>query len=170
MTSLPQSVFQEGYMPTAAASIHVDATPEEVFDLVSDPMRIPEYVPIVLDVFDVSEGPIGPGTTLKEHSKPGPFVTVTRWRIAEYEPPRKHVWEGHQVDMEMTLTKKITPQGSGTLYEQWMEYRYLPRLRPLGWLLEKLVVQRKIEQAFQEVVAGIKRLVEAERSPAPDGI
>ena len=150
-------------MPTATASIHVDASPDEVFDFVSDPWRIPEYVSLVLEILEVSDGPLGVGTKITEKAKPGPFKVTTHWEIVEYEPPHRHVWRGHQVDMEMTLTKSVTREGSGTRYEQWMDYRYMPRFRPLGWLLEKLVVDRTVKKSFEGVVSGIKKTVESER-------
>lgn len=149
-------------MPTAQSSIHVEASPQEVFDLVSDPLRIPEYVPIVIDVFEVSDGPIGVGTVIKEHTKPGPVVTVTRWEIVEYLPPHKHVWSSRQWDMEMILTKEIRPDGSGTSYEQSLHYRLMPRLRPLGRLLEMVSIERKLQNTFDQVVAGIKAIAEEE--------
>jgi len=150
-------------MPTARASIHVDATPEEVFDFVSDPWRIPEYVSLVLEILDVSEGQMGVGTKIIERAKPGPVPVTTHWEIIEYDRPYMHVWRGRQVDMEMTLTKQINAEGSGARYEQWMDYRYLPRFRPLGWLLEKLIVNRTVRKSFDQVVAGIKATVETER-------
>lgn len=150
-------------MPTARASIHVEATPKEVFDFVSDPWRIPEYVSLVLEILDVSEGQLGVGTKITERAKPGPVPVTTHWEIIEYEPPHRHVWRGRQVDMEMTLTKQISAEGSGARYEQWMEYRYLPRARPLGWLLEKLILNRAVQKSFDQVVTGIKTTVETER-------
>ncbi len=155
-------------MATATAAIHVDANPEEVFDFVSDPYRIPEYVPLVREILDVSEGPLGVGTQITEKSKPGPFLVTTHWEIVEYEPPHRHVWRGHQVDMEMTLTKEITPEATGTRYHQSLDYRYLPRFRPLGWLLEKLVVSRSLQKSFDEIVVGIKVTVEAERQTSSE--
>ena len=154
-------------MQTARASIYVDATPEEVFDFVSDPWRIPEYVSLVLEILDVSEGQLGVGTKITEKAKPGPVPVTTHWEIIEYDRPHRHVWRGHQVDMEMTLTKQIRAEGSGARYEQWMEYRYLPRFRPLGWLLEKLVVNRTVQKSFDQVVTGIKTKVETERQSSP---
>jgi uncharacterized protein YndB with AHSA1/START domain len=151
-------------MPTARASIQIDVPPEEVFRFVSDPVRIPEYVKIVLDVFDVSDGRVGVGTTLKEHSKPGPFVSVTNWEIVEYDRPNRQVWLGSQKDMEMTFTKLISPHPAGSTYEQWMDYRFLPKFRPLGRLLEVLFLQRAMQRHFESAVAGIKRIVEAEHA------
>lgn len=150
-------------MPTARASVHINATPEEVFDFVSDPWRVPEYVPLVLEILEVSPGPIGVGSTISERAKPGPFPVTTHWEIVAYERPRIHVWKGHQIDMEMTLTKQVNGAGSGTQYEQSMDYRCVPRFRPFGWLLEKAVVNRTVQKSFEQVVARIKTTVEAER-------
>ena len=69
----------------------------------------------------------------------------------------------------MTLIKQVTLEGSGTRYEQWMDYRYLPRFRPLGWMLEKLVVDRTVQRSFDKVVLGIKGFVESERQTPLDG-
>lgn len=149
-------------MPSASARIHINATPEEVFDLVSDPWRIPEYVSFVKEIVEVSEGPPGVGTRIVEKAKPGPFPVTTYWEIVEYEFPHRHVWRGHQVDMEMTLTKEITSEGSGSMYQQFLDYRYLPRFRPLGWLLEKLVITRSLQKSFREIVAGIRQIAELE--------
>lgn len=151
-------------MPRAEASIHIHAPPEVIFDFVADAPRIPEYVRFVRDVYEVSEGPVGTGTTIKEHAKPGPFPVVTQWRIVEFERPHRQVWAGHQVDMEMTLSKFMEPADGGTVYRQTMEYRYLPRIRPLGWLLEKLVVERKMRIEFEQITEAIKRIVESEHA------
>lgn len=153
-------------MASATASIDISAPPEVVFDFVADAPRIPEYVRFVHDVFEVSEGPIGVGTRIKEHAKPGPFNTITEWEIIDFDRPRRQVWDGHQSDMDMTLTKTIEPTGGGCRYTQVMHYRYLPRLRPVGWLLEKLVVDRTMRTAFEQITAGIKDIVEREHAEA----
>lgn len=152
-------------MLRAEASIHIDAPPEVVFDLVADAPRIPEYVKFVRDVFDVTPGPVRAGTTLKEHAKPGPFPVITNWRIDRFNRPEQQVWVGHQADMEMTLTKYMSAEDGGTRYRQVMEYRMLPRFRPLGWLLEKLVVARKMEIEFSKINTSIKCILEEEHSP-----
>lgn len=157
-------------MPTARASIHIEAASEEVFDFVNIPWRIPEYVSLVLDILEVSEGPVGVGTKILERAKPGPVTVTTLWEVITYERPRLSVWRSRQSDMDMTLTKQIRPDGEGAYYEQWLEYRFMPRIRPVGWLLEKAFVHRNIQGSFDEVVKGIKRIVENERRAATDKI
>ena len=157
-------------MPTAQATIHIDAPPEAVFDFVADAPRIPEYVRFVHDVFEVSDQPPRLGTVIREHAKPGPMRVTTTWRIGEFERPRRQVWVGRQDDMEMTLTKLTEPEAGGTRYTQDMEYRYPPQIRPLGWLLERLVVARRMNEEFVTITRGIKRIVEAERGKAVEAV
>lgn len=150
-------------MPVIEKRIEIEVPHEEVYDFVAhDVERVPEFVPIVKDVFDVSPGPIGQGTTFKEHTVIGPMKRISYWEVAQLDPPKRVLWVGRQSDMEMTLTKHIRPTESGTVYSQVFDYRMYPSFRPLGWLLEKLVVHRQMSFVFDEVVARIKEIVESE--------
>ncbi|MGB7858997.1 MAG: hypothetical protein WBM90_00710 [Acidimicrobiia bacterium] len=61
-------------MPTIEKTIEIDVPYGDVYEFVAnDVERLPEFVPIVKDVFDVSPGPIGEGTTFKEHTVIGPM-------------------------------------------------------------------------------------------------
>lgn len=150
-------------MARAEASIHIDAPPEAVFDFVADASRIPEYVGFVRDVFDATPGPARAGTTLKEHAKPGLLPVVTHWRIDRFERPTRQIWVGRQADMEMTLAKYIEAEDGGTRYRQVMDYRMLPKVRPLGWLLERLVVARQMKSEFSRITASVKEIIESEQ-------
>ncbi len=150
-------------MPSIEKSALIEAPVEYVYDFVAnDVTRLPEFVEFVLEVFDVTEGPVRVGTSFKERVKLGPFPQISNWTVAELDPSHRVVWVGHQSDMEMTLTKFTRSAGSGTLYSQVFDYRMLPKARPIGRLLEKLVVHRRIDAALEKVVARIKEIVEAE--------
>jgi hypothetical protein len=45
-----------------------------------------------------------------------------------------------------------------------MEVSLLPRVRPLGWLLERLVVRRQMQADVARSIGRLKRLVEQERT------
>jgi uncharacterized protein YndB with AHSA1/START domain len=125
-------------MPRVETSIHIDAPPEAVFDFVSDLKRIPEYVDIVLDIYDITEGPTRVGTTYRERAKPGPFEQRQEWRCTEFVRPETQTYEGRSSQMHIVLHKRMTPEGEGTLYEQWTEFEMFPNFRPLGRLLDPL--------------------------------
>lgn len=156
---------EEDDMPSIEKTIEIEVPYEEVYEFVAnDVERLTEFVPIVKEVFDVSPGPIGEGTTFKERMEMGPMKRISSWRVAELDPPKKVLWVGHQSDMEMTLTKHVQPSTTGTIYSQVFDYRMYPSFRLLGWLLEKLIVHRQMSDTLDEVVVRIKEIVEDEHA------
>ncbi len=151
-------------MARLEASIYIHASPEAVWALLADLSRIPEYVPLVRDVFDVAEPPVRRGTTYAERAKRGPFESVSRWRITLWSPPRRQVHVGTMPAMEGTLTIDLTPTDGGTHYRQSMKFVFLPKLRPVGHLLERLFLRRMLEADFRRIVERIKRIVETEHA------
>lgn len=150
-------------MPTITKTIEIEAPAEEVYEFVAnDVTRLTEFVPIVKEVFDVSPGPIGEGTTFKERMEMGPMKRISSWTVAELNPPKSVLWVGSQSDMEMTLTKHVRSTPTGTQYSQVFDYRMYPSFRPLGWLLEKLIVHRQMSATLDEVVLRIKEIIEYE--------
>lgn len=150
-------------MPRIEVGIEIEVPHEDVYEFVAtDVERVPEFAEFIKEVFDVTEGPIGVGTTFKERMEMGPMKRVSEWLVAELDPPRRVLWIGHQSDMEMTLTKLVQPSESATFYSQVFDYRMYPAFRPLGWILERMVVNKQMTEAMTGVVARIKEIIEAE--------
>jgi hypothetical protein len=97
-----------------------------VFNFVCDLLRIPEYVPFVREIFDVTPGPVRVGTTYKERAKPGPVESVQEWRCTEFEQPVRQTYEGRGPEMSVVLTKTFEPAEGGTRYAQALDFRFLP--------------------------------------------
>jgi len=58
------------------------------------------------------------------------------------------------------LTLTITPDKGGTRLRHETEYRMMPGFRPLGWLMEKLFIQRVMTNGMNQSVANFNGLVE----------
>ncbi len=144
-------------------STHIEAPPEAVWKLLSDLSRIPEYVYFVREVFDIS-GPANLGTVYKERAKPGPFESVSEWCITDFEPPRRQVHEGTMPEMNASIMSRLEPEGGVTRYYLSMDFACLPRIRPLGVLLEILFVRRRAQSDLRRVLGSVKRIVEAEKA------
>ena len=149
-------------MARVEESTQIQAPPAVVWAFISDLPRIPEYVHFVREIFDITDGPTGVGTTYRERAKPGPVESASEWRITAFEPSARQVHEGRMPEMHAILTIQLEPQNEGTRYSQAMEFTFLPRLRPLGRLLELLVVRRKMASDFRRILAAVKNIVEAE--------
>lgn len=150
-------------------SIHIQAPPEAVWKFVSDLSRIPEYIFFVREVFDISENPPSKGSTYKERAKPGPKESISEWTVAELEPYSRQVHVGTMPEMNATLTITLEPAEGGTRYAQALDFEAFPGFRPLGVILEPLVLRPKIASDMKKILGNIKRIVESEAGGAPQG-
>ena len=150
-------------MSTVSAATRIAAPVEKVWGLLDDFRRMPEYVHFVREVFDYTEPPVGVGSRYSERSKPGPVESVSHWVVTQVEPLRRQVHETKMPDIEAVLTVSMEPDGEGgTRYAQSTEFRLLPKARPIGWLLETLVMRRRMQAHMEKIVANVKRISEAE--------
>lgn len=93
-----------------SASIEIDATPEQVWALVSDPTRMPEWSPQCRKSVVRGGGPVRVGTRLLNVNRRGLLFWPTRSKIVEIVPERRFafkiaengtVWS---YDLEPTVT------------------------------------------------------------------
>lgn len=68
----------------------VNAPLECVWDVFSDTSRYPEWVEGTLAVIR-TDGPASLGSTYDEINRAGPIRFNSRWKVLEYEPPRRQV-------------------------------------------------------------------------------
>lgn len=71
-----------------SASVDIRATPEQVWALVGDPTRMPEWSPQCRRMIVLGRGPVGVGTRTVNLNRRGPLWWPTRAKIVRYDPPR----------------------------------------------------------------------------------
>ncbi len=147
-------------MPQITISEHIQASPEIVWETVSDLERGPEWLTVMKEVTYISDPSIGKGTVYREMSQVGPTLSETEWLITRFDAPHIQVHESHGKEMELIVTVTLTPEDGGTRMLHETEYRMMPGLRPLGWLMEKLFIHRMITKDLNQSVANLKRLLE----------
>jgi uncharacterized protein YndB with AHSA1/START domain len=141
-----------------AASATISAPPERVWEIACDSSRYPEWVENTLRIS--ADGPTRPGATMEELTRiAGPWKSVTRWRVTEFDPPRRQVQQGEGVSTakDMAVIIELSPAGQGT--EFTLTVRYTPRFGPVGALIDRAVrgsiarSQQRSAQAFAALVA-----------------
>ena len=66
---------------------HLDRSPTEVFDYITDPTRLPEWQTNTVSSVPEDDGPLGVGTRLREvHRAPGGKELPSVVEVSEYEP------------------------------------------------------------------------------------
>jgi uncharacterized protein YndB with AHSA1/START domain len=108
--------------PAVAAQVYIDASPERVWDLVSDIFLMPRLSPELQEVSwldDVTGPAVGChflGRNANQYS--GTWETVST--VVECDPPRCFSWAvgdpGHPM---ATWRFTLRPDGTGTVLEQW---------------------------------------------------
>ena len=153
-------------MPTLTsivASAVIPAPPDRVWEIACDTSRYPEWVENTLRVIR-TDGPTRPGATYEELSRiAGPWKSVTRWRVTEFDPPRRQVHEGDGVSTAkgMAVIIELSPAGQDTNFT--LTVRYTPRFGPAGSLIDR-AVRGSITRSQQRSARAFAALAGREKS------
>lgn len=139
---------------------HIEAPPEEVFDFVCDIGRWTEWDAFADEILWTSDAPLRAGSTYKEREgKDG----ESTWRVTEFDRPRRQVHVGDVPFLgEITVEMDLLPRDGGTDFRHAISYEVLPRFRPLGWLIERVYVDRYARKGMDQTHAAAKRLTESD--------
>jgi hypothetical protein len=148
---------------TVTAGITIESAPDTIWAIANDPRTYPRTIDWVYDAWWEDDGDTPrEGAVYVERAKPGPKEGIYRWTITAYEPPRRAVHSHRGRELEADLELVLQPLGDGRChYTQTMRFRALPGFRPLGFVLERTIMKRKMRHDFEQMVLpNVKRLAE----------
>jgi carbon monoxide dehydrogenase subunit G len=137
----------------ATLSFRLSKPPAEVFPYLSDLERAPEWVPDLVSVSKLTEGPLGIGTRYSEVVNLGAKMGTVHLEVTHYEPDRLFAHKGVGGPMEFTGRFTLEPQGDGTL----VTHTYAVQLNGMARLMAPLIKDRVRKLAE----AGIQNLQRA---------
>lgn len=144
-------------MTTARLTTHIDAPPEVVFDFVCDIDRWPEWDAFADEIVRTSDSPLVAGSTYTEREG----KDESHWRVVEFERPGRQRHVGTVPFLgEVSVDIELVPRDGGTDFVQAIDYRVMPRVRPLGRLIELAVVDRYARNGMRRTQQGAKALIE----------
>ena len=139
------------------AATHIEAPPQQVWNLYADVHGSVDWVPFAEEILYVS-GPAGLGQVYRERTRLGGISDVAEWTVIEWDPPRRQVQRSTGKGMDSRLGIAVEPSGGGTLARQ--EVILSSRAPgPVGWLHERifsLVARRGIEGALAAAKAHLE--------------
>lgn len=151
-------------MTTIHHEILAACPPERVWALLADLEAVQHYNPGVRHA--TVEGALRTGVGARRSCELVPRGRVVE-RVTHWEEGRavgleleRHDWP---VDFMRWVTR-VEPHGTGTRITQSLEYQV--KLGPLGWLLDRIVMKRKLTSTLDAVFASLAR--RAEGSPNGD--
>jgi uncharacterized membrane protein len=140
-------------------SQHIEAPIEQVFELLIDAKRWPEWMSGGMEIKEIT-GPLDVvGTRVREESA---FLgrKMESWNeVVEVERPRLLRLAGESAGMKYTGSFRLTPAGTGTEAEVESEYELPAGF--LGHIADRLFMERAMERQSRHSAENFKALVEA---------
>lgn len=147
-------------MATFIRTSTIERPAAEVWAVLEDVRRLPEFSQSTVEISDAPERLTSPGQTFRQVVKQVGKRFESEWTVLEIEPGSRLVIEG-SVGFGVTyrLTETITALSpTSCAFSLTVDYK-LP-FGPLGRVASKLGVDKLAEREAGEVVDGLKALVE----------
>ncbi len=119
----------------ARGQTQIAATPQAVWDLLTDFERWPEWQPKVRSL--TLDGPVAPGTVFRW--KPG-MATITSTHRAAWTPPARSAWSGTATGIQAVHVWRLKAAEGGTAVateESWDGWLVRALKGPMGKTLQK---------------------------------
>ncbi len=126
-------------MSLVVASIHIDAPPEQVWQLAMDPHRLGEWVTIHRGLRHADDGPLRVGYRMDQHVHLRGVSLDVHWKLIECRPCERAVWEGRGPARSRARTEyDLSAEQGGTCFDYRNEFH--PPLGPLGAIVSRALV------------------------------
>jgi uncharacterized protein YndB with AHSA1/START domain len=138
--------------------VDIARSPEEVFAVVTDPSRLPEWQPMVVRAEPLQEGPVRQGTRLREVRRVRGKELEQILEVAELEPPRRFGLRVVEGPLPVHGDLVFSPDGRGGTRLRVHAYG---RARGAMRLLEPLLALG-IRREFRRQYRSLKGLLEGD--------
>ena len=140
--------------------IEIEASRERVYEVLTDPRCLGEWVTIQEELEDAPRGDLKAGDTLRQRMKVAGQRFRLSWKVVEADPPARIVWEGKgPLGSKSKTVYELSDNGNGgTRFSYLNEYK-LP-LGPAGRIAGRAIVKASGGEADRSLER-LKRLVEA---------
>ena len=146
-------------MSIVRSSVMIAATPERVWEVVMDPMRLGEWVTIHRALRHLSPGPPHEGSSMEQilHLR-GADIRV-RWLLVECVPPTLARWEGHGPARSKALIEyHLVAVDGGTRFDYQNEFQ--PPFGAVGALASRTVMGNVPQREADRSLAALRALIE----------
>jgi uncharacterized protein YndB with AHSA1/START domain len=139
----------------------IKASLEDAFDYVVEPVNRPEWIGSVLEVKDISPGPIGVGTTWNERQKVAGKMLEYRCTMTEVERPHRWAMEMIMLGTKSNLVNTFEAENGTILMTLIIDYT-LPGSF-LGQIADRLLFERIFDKTCRENAGTLKMVLESKQ-------
>jgi carbon monoxide dehydrogenase subunit G len=142
-------------MAQGLLTFRVNKPPEAVFPFVGNLERAPEWVPDLLSMRKVSDGPVGVGTRYEETVRMGSKISDATLEVTEYDPPYTFAHIGQGGPSRFTARFVLKPDGHATI----VTHEYTVSLTGMAKLLSP-VINGWVRRNTEAGIDNLRRLIE----------
>ena len=142
-------------MLSTEASQQVARPAEDVFNFVADVRNDPKWHTDVLEA-KLEGATIDKGSVFEIKVKPVMGVSGGTVTVAEYDPPRRIVFDVDMGKMKPTTTFTVTPEGTGSLVSRKVEMEPTGMMKLMAPLMSGMFRKRNVG-----FVANLKKVLES---------
>lgn len=126
-------------MSVVVATIHIDAAPQAVWDLVMDPARTLEWVTIARKVDHIDEGPLREGFRMDQTLCLRGVKFKVKWSLEDLDEPWVAKWQGRGPARSIArIENRLSERDGGTHFDYRNEFK--APMGPLGAFASRAVV------------------------------
>jgi len=146
-------------MSLVTASVHIDAPPQEVWEMVMDPTRLGDWVTIHRKLNRADGGGPKVGYRMDQHIHMRGVSMDVRWKLVECDPCARAVWEGRGPARSRAHTEyELRAENGGTRFDYHNEFH--PPFGPLGALVSRALVGGMPEREAQRTLQRLREQME----------
>ena len=140
--------------------ITIDASPEDVWDVLMDPNRLADWVSIHEKLKQAPDGILTEGDKLTQCLRLMHKNFDVKWTVEQARKPRKAVWEGRgPVRSKAAVVYELEPDGNGGTRFHYMNEFKAP-MGPLGAFFADRAFQGTSERGADRTLRALKDLLE----------
>jgi uncharacterized protein YndB with AHSA1/START domain len=140
--------------------IDIEAPPEQVYDVVTDPRCLGEWVTIQEELEEAPDGDLEAGDTLRQRMKVAGRRFRLSWTVVEADRPTRVVWEGKgPLGSKAKAVYELASDGDGGTRFSYLNEYALPG-GPAGKLAGRAIVKASGREA-DRTLKRLKELVES---------
>jgi uncharacterized protein YndB with AHSA1/START domain len=148
-------------MSLVTASIHIAATPADVWKMTMDPSRLGEWVTIHRKLVHADDGQPRVGYTMDQQIHMRGVSLEVHWTLVDCRPEKRAVWEGRGPARSHAHSEYIlSAENGGTRFDYRNEFR--PPLGPVGALVSRALVggmpEREAMRTLERLRAHLERV------------
>jgi ribosome-associated toxin RatA of RatAB toxin-antitoxin module len=144
-------------MSHLSTSLRIEASPSDVFDLIADPARSPEWQTLLVEMTDIAGRPGGVGSSFGGFYRVAGRKLAGRFVVTAAERPTVFQVNGTTTGGWARWTTMLTPTETGCEIQVNLEYELPGEI--IGSLFGMLTGNR-IEREFKRTYENLKQVVE----------